>query len=295
MLRLESWWPAKGALLALLLAGSGCVLKSGGGKDLDAGPTGPPPSDFSGVVDRTRNLIDNTDDADTRSRLDALWDFASEADTLETSAQEVVLHYLERLVTIEERITPVEMPLAAGIMTDKFGTEGEIESAELAGPEALPAPPAPVVEVELLQPDPEELGGPPADAPMPPTAPPPPAMPTVDVEAVLAEGARQVELGDAIAAMGIYEVCAAQPCWPAVEAAHTEARDMHVFARKEACTVRFLELRGEPSVQVQRDGLQQILEELSMLRAAFPDSQWAGELASQISRVQRELESLPED
>ncbi len=291
---------SRAALASLLLVG--CVVKSGGKKEIEAGPVGPPPQDFSGVIDRTRDLIADNDDADRRGRLDALWEFALEADQLDPAAQVVVLHYLDRLVTIEERVQPVEMPLAAGVMTEEFGDPAVIESAELAGPEALAAPPAPVVEGDLLQPDAAELGGAAAEDDAPSedesaedAAPPAPAMPAVDVEAVLAEGARMMNKGDPTAAMGVYEVCANQPCWPAVEAAHVAARDAHVFARKEACSVRFLELRGEPSVSAQRAGLLQILEELSTLRASFPDSTWSGELATQISRVQRELETLPED
>lgn len=303
---------APAAAVALLLAG--CVLRSGGSKDLDAGPTGPPPQDFSEVIDRTRDLIDNTDDADRRSRLDALWEFASEADRIDPAAQEVVLHYLERLVTIEERTQPLELPLAAGAMTEDFGDPEVVESEELAGPEALAAPPTPVVEGDLLQPDASELGeAPPAgedatadenatagedatadEGEMPDVAAPPP-MPAVDVEALLAEAAQLMERGEPAAAMGVLTVCKDQPCWPAVEAEHVAARDAHVFARKELASVRFLELRGEPEVAVQRAGLLQILEELSTLRASFPESAWAAELGEQISRVQRELETLPED
>lgn len=297
---------APAAAVALLLAG--CVLRSGGPKDLDAGPTGPPPQDFSEVIDRTRDLIENTDDADRRSRLDALWEFASEADRIDPAAQEVVLHYLERLVSIEERTQPLELPLAAGAMTEDFGDPEVVESEELAGPEALAAPPPPVVEGDLLQPDASELGeAAPAEegastdedasadqGEMPDVAAPPP-MPAVDVEALLAEAAQLMERGEPAAAMGVLTVCKDQPCWPAVEAEHVAARDAHVFARKELASVRFLELRGEPEVAVQRAGLLQILEELSTLRASFPESAWAAELGDQISRVQRELETLPED
>lgn len=297
---------APAAAVALLLAG--CVLRSGGQKDLDAGPAGPPPQDFSEVIDRTRDLIDNTDDADRRSRLDAIWEFANEADRIDPAAQEVVLHYLERLVTIEERTQPLELPLAAGAMTEDFGDPEVVESEELAGPEALAAPPPPAVEGDLLQPDASELGeAAPADGgedataegaddegAMPDVAAPPP-MPAVDVEALLAEAAQLMERGEPAAAMGVLTACKDQPCWPAVEAEHAAARDAHVFARKELASVRFLELRGEPDVAVQRAGLLQILEELSTLRASFPESAWSAELADQLSRVQRELETLPED
>lgn len=283
--------PVGVAALALLglAAGPGCVVKYGQSAEVSPQVAAPPP-DLRPLESRIKVLIEDCDEADRRDRLDVLWEYIRTLERLDPAAQRAAYPTLERLIQIDERVRPQEMPLSAVGLGESFAAPGGVEEEELAGPEAPKAPEEAPPEVDLLAPTAQELGR--EEAPPPPAAEP---GPDVDVAALLAEAARLVSAGDPEAAIARLEECRGQPCWEPVQEGFTAARDALVYARKEECARRFLELRGEPDLEVQRTGLRKIQEDLSALRAAWPGSAWAEDLDRHISRVQRELESLPED
>ena len=67
-----------------------------------------------------------------------------------------------------------------------------------------------------------------------------------------------------------------------------------MFRLKEQSARRFLELRGESDPALHREGLLSIAADLSALRARYPGSIHAADIARHLERVQRELETLPE-
>ena len=288
LLRFSTLW-----LGLVPLAMVGCVIRYGEGP-------GPAPEvaeqtaaqgvEFRGLERQIAGLVDSAEDVDARNRLELAWALAEDMEDADPGAQRVVRAYLEALIEVETRARPVVTPLQTRSLSEGFSGSAEVETAELAGPEpvvdATPKPEVSLLDPMALEGEPDGAGEAVAsdtDAPGP------------DVDALLREAVRLLEARKPLKAMEVLDACRNLPCWEAVEPSRNRARDAHVFASKEALAVKFLELRGEAVVEVQRAGLLEIQGELSALRAAWPSSEYADEIEAHMARVQKELELLPEE
>lgn len=273
------------------LALPACVIRYGEGPKTPDTTTAQSlsPVDFGTYERQLAAMVDAAEEVDQRDRLDAAWELAQQMRDKDPTAQHQVRGYLDRLIEIESRTRPAATPLQTQVLSEGFGGAARVGSTELAGPEPL-AEPAPVVEVDLLDPMALEAQGS-TDGEV--VVPPEPEGPNPD--ALLTDARRLAEAGDRIQAMSTLEACKALPCWSAVEPDWNTIRDAHVFSEKESLAVRFLELRGEPEVATQRAGLLEIQAALSTLRATWPGNAHEEAIEDHIRRVQKELELLPEE
>lgn len=268
----------------------GCVIRYGGPPDpmsTALGEEGPRAVDFAPYERRLARMVDAAEVVDSRDRLEMAWQLAEQMREADPAAQHVVASYLDEMMAIEARAQPVSAPLQTRVLSEGFGGAAAIDSAELAGPEPLPEP-LDEPEVNLL--DPMEMEAEPdgeGEAIAVDAGP--------DVDALLSESRRLLDGGKLAESMSVLEACRNQACWEEVEPTWRMARDRTVFVEKESLAVRFLELRGEPDVAVQRAGLLEIQGALSTLRASWSGSAYDQELSEHIRRVQKELELLPEE
>ena len=257
----------------------GCVVKYGAGGDPAplGGPATAPSVRLDGEIKEIKDLIDRSELIDQQDRLGAALLLAEQLSADGARCPPEVQRYLSGLIEIERRGQPSSVPLPeAASGAAHFGASG-VEEHELN--DDSPPPPEPAAPaVQLFDPE----------------APVAPAAPAVDVASLLAAAKARADEGDQVGAMRTLERCKGAPCWPEVEAAWAEARDAEVFRLKEQAARRFLELRGESSIEAHRDGLLSIAADLSALRARYPGSMHAADIARHLERVQRELETLPE-
>lgn len=289
-MKASTWQHLCVAAVVGLSALQGCVIRYGGPPDpLSESPeeVGLRPVDFASYERRLARMVDVAEVVDSRDRLEMAWQLAEQMRDAEPAAQHVVAAYLDEMMAIEERAKPVSAPLQTRVLSEGFGGAAAIDSAELAGPEPRPEPPD-EPEVDLL--DPMEMEAEPDGEGEEVAVDSGP-----DVDALLAESRRLLDGGKLAESMSVLEPCRNLPCWEDVEPTWNLARDRTVFVEKESLAVRFLELRGEPDVAVQREGLLEIQGALSTLRASWAGSVHDEELSQHIRRVQKELELLPEE
>ncbi len=279
------WLRRPELFLVATLCASGCVIRYGEGPQAAAAPaeTVVRPVDFAPIERQISALVESSESVDARDRIEVAWSLAQSMRNADPAAQHIVKAYLEQVIEIEGRAHPIATPLTTRVLSEGFGGDARVESDELAGPEPLQEVP-PTRKGDVIDPEGGEAA---AEAPVGPSEP--------DVAAVLSQAARLMDAKRPDEAIAVLEACKGVSCWSEVEPAWKEARDAVVFQRKESLAVRLLELRGEPEVSVQRAGLMEIQQELSALRAAWPGSAYQEEIGRHISRVQKELELLPEE
>lgn len=271
----------------------GCVIRYGEPPPpaAEAGEEVPlRPVDFGPMERRLAGLVDTTEDVDARDRLELAWSLAEAMAEADPAAQHIVHGYLESLVEVEVRARPIVTPLQTRALGGGFTGAATVDSAELAGPEPLEEVET-EPDVDLL--DPMEMEGQPDGEGEAVEAPPTEEGPDPDL--LLSEAARQLKAKAPDKAMAALEACRDLPCWETVAPSWEKARDAHVFAEKEALAVRFIELRGEAETERQREGLLAIQSGLSELRASWPESTHADDVLAHMARVQKELETLPDE
>lgn len=266
-------------VLALPLLGAGCVVQYGAKGETEAmGAPGPAaPVRLNGEIKEIKALMDRSELIDQQDRLGAALLLAEQLNREGQRCPPEVQGYLKSLIEIEARGQPSSVPLpeTAGAAA-RFG-EGRVEEAELNVDDPPPAP-APEPTGTVFDPD----------------APEAPAAPAIDVAEVRAAAEARAADGDNVGAMRTLERCRGAACWAEVEASWAELRDAEVFRLKELAARRFLELRGESDPAMHREGLMGVAADLSALRARYPGSIHAADIARHLERVQRELETLPE-
>ncbi len=266
--------------LALPFAGlgSGCVVKYGAqGEPAEMGAPVAAPVRLNAEVKEIKALMESSELIDQQDRLGAALLLAEQLSADGVRCPPEVKAYLRALIDIETRGQPSSVPLpetAGGAA--RFG-EGKIDEVELNVDDPPPAVEA-TPEAQVFDPD----------------APAAPAAPAIDAAALLSASKARAAEGDNVGAMRTLERCKGAPCWAEVEPAWTELRDAEVFRLKEQSARRFLELRGESDPALHREGLLSIAADLSALRARYPGSIHAADIARHLERVQRELETLPE-
>ncbi len=278
--------------LGLAPVWSGCVIRYGekpepAPVEIVAIPARP--VDFGPIERRIAGLVETAEQVDARDRLERAWALAESMHDADPEAQQIVRTYLLDVIAIEERSRPSVTSMQSQALSEGFAESDVVESEELAGPEPLEKSER-KPEVNLL--DPMEMEGQ-ADGEGEVVEKPPEKGP--QVEFLLADAVRHLEAKHPDLAMKVLEECRTLPCWAEVKPSWEKARDAMVYARKEDLALRFMELRREPDVAKRRSGLLQIQQELSSLRASWPDCAHAEDIVDHMARVQTELEQLPED
>ncbi|HCH63573.1 MAG: hypothetical protein CL927_08395 [Deltaproteobacteria bacterium] len=244
------------------------------------------PVDFGPVERRLAVMVDQSVEVDSRDRLEAAWTLAQSMRDADPQAQHVVLAYLEAVLEVEKRAAPEGASVQTRTLGSGFGGAGVVDSEELAGPEPIAQVDIPR-EVNLLEPmvlEGEADGEGEAVAAAPEQGP--------NVNLLLADAVRHLEAKKPEKAMEVLEACRDLPCWDDVADSWSKARDTFVFAEKEALARRFLDLRSETDTAARRAGLLAIQQELSGLRASWPESAHTEDVGRHIARVQKELEAL---
>lgn len=247
-------------MLALLFA---CVLRTGP-EPVASGAA--EPVSFGPLEEKVALLLGETTDADQRVRLEQARELMFSMRGKDPAAQRLVYAYLEKVVTVEERVRP---QLIAELAFEDMVTVEEIAIAEPSVQEApLEAPPP---------------GQEPTAAPTEPSTPAATPLPTATLVAAreaLAAG-RYTEAADMLA--GIDDDVA--------ETLRKEAIDGWARAERERAGQLFIEARKLGPGAERDAAIAKVKEILAGVNTRYPDNAYAAQIAQHISRVDAEAAS----
>lgn len=282
-------------LLFLLVFLSGCVVPYGETPQTSMSEperAASPMGDLTGLEARLLMLMDENQDADRASRLEALRSLLRRSRTWTPDDQRDLVVYLESILAVEERWRG-----DAGI--EGFGPIAPLDS----GPEAVEliddgVPVAlPLVEEQLEDNAPlptQPLG--PDSADLPETVTPDrshEAMRDDGLEAAreaLSRGeyveaiAQLDQLADALVEAGVDQQPDEQ-----LTTLRNEAVDGHVHTERERAGKLFLAARENQDADLRKQGLEQVIALLEGLLADYPDSSYADAISRNLQLVKREL------
>lgn len=277
-------------LITMLVLLSGCVVPYGEAPEtsvVETSQAGSPMRDLTGLEARLLMLMDENQDADRASRLEALRSLLRHCRTWTPEAQRDLVVYLEAVLAVEERWRGDEGlegfgPLAP-VVPD---TTSQAEIIDDGGT-ALAVP---VVEETLGDSDPVEL---------PPVEDPVTVAPERSLEAMEIEGLAQARESlsreaylEAVQQLDALSVTLAEAGGEPGEDWVTlrgEAVDGWVHSERERAGRLFLEARAIQEPDARRAAYQGVVAILEGLLGDYPDSSYASAITRNLQLVKREL------
>lgn len=261
-------------MIALLLA---CIVKYGdppppvayteGGAVVERADT-PAPVDFREVDKRLGALLRESAsmDVDRRDRIVAAQELARAFRGQDPRAQREVFRYLTRLVDIEERFVPEDIPMLG---VDGTGPVMGIAEFDLGAEDR----------------DAGDTGARPSD--------------TGDTGAVVLDpdvqerAAREALARQAYEeAIDLLEPLDGTEAWSGLQSVYREAVDGFVHATREAAGAAFLAAREIDDPVERRPALEQVAAQLADLLARYPDSLYVQAIRKNLAQVEAELAIL---
>lgn len=256
-------------IAALLFA---CVVKTG--PPPEASASSPEPVTYGPIEEQVSVLLAESDDADTRARLEQARELMLSMRGKDPIAQRVVYNYLAQVVSIEQRARPQSVAETAFDQTFTPIEEIPVEVPIEAPPpptEAPPieAPPTPAVEA-------------PVEAPV--------VVPVVDESALVANarallaGNKNAEAADTLASATSAEAVKLR----------REAIDGYARAERERAGQLFIDARKLAAGPEREAAVKQVREILSGVNKRYPDNAFASQIAAHLARVDAELAGEPQ-
>ncbi len=282
-------------LLLLLAILSGCVVPYGETPQTsmsEASRAASPMGDLTGLEARLLMLMDENQDADRASRLEALRSLLRRCRTWTPEAQRDLVVYLEAILAVEERWRGDEGLEGFGLMVPVDSAPPSVEIIDDGIPVVVPMIEEALDDSAPLSPT---LGDPDSDAP------PETETPDRNLEATRDEGlvgAREaLAKGDYHQAIQLLDQltqelqAAGDDGEPDEQLAtlRSEAVDGWVHTERERAGKLFLAARGEQDADARRQGLEQVVAVLAGLLADYPDSSYADAISRNLQLVKREL------
>ena len=264
-------------MIALLLA---CIVKYGeppppvaytdGGTVVERSDV-PAPVDFREIDKRLGALLRESAnmDIDRRDRLVAAQELARAFRGQDPRAQREVFNYLTRVVSIEERFVPEDIPM--------LGVDGT-------------GPVVGIAEIDLGE---EDLG---EDSAAPEGEPDTgdTAEPELDAEQRERQAREHLAHGEYLDAIELLVPLQQGEAWAQVESVYREAVDGYVHEERERAGAAFLAAREVGDAAVRKAALEEVAGRLSALVDSYPDSLYAQALQKNLAQVEAELSRLEE-
>lgn len=247
-------------LAALLFA---CVVKTG--PPPEAAATSPEPVTFGPIEERVSVLMAESDDADTRARLEQARELMLSMRGKDPIAQRLVYNYLAQIVAIEERERPQSVAETAFDQTFTPIEEIPVEVPIEAPPTAVETPPV------------EPPSTPPVEAPV--------AVPVVDESALIANarallaGSKYAEAADSLVNATTEDAVKLR----------REAIDGYARTEREAAGQAFIDARKLPAGAERDAAIKVVRERLAGINTRYPDNAFASQIAAHLARVDAEL------
>jgi len=277
-------------LLALL---TGCVVPYGEAPSTSAVESAQATSamgDLTGLEARLLLLMDENQEADRSSRLEALRALLRRSRTWTPEAQRDLVVYLESILAVEERWRGDEgmagfgpiAPLAPGPQPAEVIQEGTAVAV-------------PVVEEQLAQEDPPPV------TEQPVVEDPDTVTPNRNVDATREEGLEEsreaLSKGEYLTAIQRLDtlvvelgpVVAEDEPDEQLATLRSEAVDGWVHSERERAGRLFLAAREQTDTDARREGLQEVVSILEVLLVDYPDSTYADAINRNLQLVKREL------
>jgi len=277
-------------LLALL---TGCVVPYGDAPNtsvVESAQATTAMGDLTGLEARLLLLMDENQEADRSSRLEALRALLRRSRTWTPDAQRDLVVYLESILAVEERWRGDEGLAGFGPIAPRVPGPQPVELIQEGSAVAVP-----VVEEQLAQ------EAPPPVTELPAVEDPDTVTPDRSVDATLEEGLEEareaLSKGENLAAIQRLDRLVTD-LGPVVDedepdeqlaTLRSEAVDGWVHAERERAGRLFLAAREQVDVDARREGLQEVVTVLEALLADYPDSTYADAINRNLQLVKREL------
>lgn len=249
--------------VALALFSTSCVVRQYGGTapaPAAAASESLQPVDFSGVEKDLERLISaETENVDRRDRLEAAWELCQRVKTQRPAAQHAVFTYLERLVSIEQRIADASTDALANPDEQSFVPIASITAERIADSDVA-----------------VKAAGGPRSAIVPPDA---------GAAAVMDSARERMAANDLEGALDQLAVCQGQPCGAATITLWKEARDRLVYQRREAAGAAFIAASKLSDKGARVKAYSAVQADLKALQTEHPDSRYKDGVAASLQTV----------